>query len=251
MRTPIIAGNWKMNLDRASSIDLAHGVTASAPSRESAIVVLAPPAPYLDAVGQVAGDSPVSLAGQDLCAEPNGAFTGEVSGEMLRDLGCEFVIIGHSERRHVFGETDEDVNRKVHRAIACGLTPIVCVGELLEQRQAGQTVEVVRSQFERSLAGLEADQIGGLVIAYEPVWAIGTGHVATEEQAEEVHSDLRNLIEKRYNSQVSDRVPILYGGSVKPDNAAGLLSQSNIDGALVGGASLVASSFLEIVAAAG
>jgi triosephosphate isomerase len=181
--------------------------------------------------------------------EPSGAFTGELSAAMLLDIGCRYVILGHSERRHVLGETDQDVNRKLHAALAAGLTPIVCVGELLQQRQAGQTHEVIAQQFAGSLDGLSPQQAGQTVIAYEPVWAIGTGQVATPQQAEEVHADLRKLLAERYNTAVAEAVRIQYGGSVKPDNAAELLAQPNIDGALVGGASLEADSFLAIAAA--
>jgi triosephosphate isomerase len=182
--------------------------------------------------------------------EANGAFTGEVSAAMLKDVGCTYVILGHSERRHVLGETDADVNKKTLAALAAGLTPIVCVGELLAEREAGQTAAVIRRQFEGSLASVSVAQIERLVVAYEPVWAIGTGKVATPEQAEEVHADLRNLFRERYNDGLAAKVRILYGGSVKPDNAGQLLSQPNIDGALVGGASLKANDFLGIAAGA-
>lgn len=181
----------------------------------------------------------------------NGAFTGELSAAMLQDVGCHYVILGHSERRALMDETDQDVNRKVLAALEAGLVPIVCVGESLEQRESGQTSEVVGRQFERSLADLDEQQITRLVIAYEPVWAIGTGKVATPEQAEEIHADLRKMLEKRYNPDVAGKVQILYGGSVKPDNASDLLAQPNVDGALVGGASLKADSFSGIISAAG
>jgi triosephosphate isomerase len=182
--------------------------------------------------------------------EANGAFTGEISASMLLDLSCKYVILGHSERRHILRETDADVNRKVHAALAAGLVPIVCVGETLAEREAGNTKSVVQQQFDGSLAGLSNEQMSDVVIAYEPVWAIGTGKVATPDQAEEVHADLRKLLEARYNSNVAAAVRIQYGGSVKPDNAAELLGQPNIDGALVGGASLKVDSFLGIIAAA-
>jgi triosephosphate isomerase len=178
--------------------------------------------------------------------EASGAFTGEVSAAMLKDVGCRYVILGHSERRHVLGESDALINKKVLAALAAGLTPIVCVGETLPQREADQTASVVRGQFEGSLAGLSADQMQQVVIAYEPVWAIGTGKVATPAQAEEVHVELRKTIAKRYNSQLAENVRIQYGGSVNGANAAELLAQPNIDGALVGGASLKADEFLAI-----
>ena len=175
---------------------------------------------------------------------------GETSTAMLVDLGCKYVILGHSERRNVIGECDTLINKKVKAALAAGLTPILCVGELLEQREAGKTLDVVRGQFEGSLAGITAEQMNQIVVAYEPVWAIGTGKTASPEQAQEVHADLRKIIEEHYNSQTSDSVRILYGGSVKPANAAELMSQPDIDGALVGGASLTADSFAAIIEAA-
>src|SRR5439155_15467833 len=187
---------------------------------------------------------------QNCYHEAKGAFTGEVSPQMLRDIGCTYVILGHSERRQIFKESNQDVNRKLLAALGVGLTPIVCVGETLDQRQGNQTSAVVREQIEGSLAGLSPEQMPKIVIAYEPVWAIGTGVVATPQQAEDVHADLRRLLEKRYNSQVASAARIQYGGSVNAENAASLLGQPNIDGALVGGASLKADSFLAIVAAA-
>jgi triosephosphate isomerase len=182
--------------------------------------------------------------------EGNGAFTGETSAAMLLDLAAKYVILGHSERRHILGETDADVHRKTQAALAAGLTPLVCVGELLAEREAGQTAEVIRQQFSGSLAEVSGDQMRSIVLAYEPVWAIGTGKVATPEQAEEVHADLRKLLVERYNEAVAGEVRILYGGSVKPDNAAILLGQPNVNGVLVGGASLKADDFLAIAAGA-
>jgi len=181
--------------------------------------------------------------------ETSGAFTGEISPTMLVDVGCRHVILGHSERRHILGETDQQINKKVHAAFAANLVPIVCVGELLEERDAGKTAEVIRRQFDGSLADLSAEQMGKAIIAYEPVWAIGTGRVASPEQAEEVHADLRKLIADRYNSATAAVTRILYGGSVKPDNAGQLLAQPNVDGALVGGASLEVASFMGIIRA--
>lgn len=249
MRRPLIAGNWKMNLDRASAVALAEGVVASNQQDHSDVLVC-PTTVYLDAVGQVVSDSDVALGGQDVYFESNGAFTGETSTEMLKDIGCQFVILGHSERRNVIGESDALINQKVKAALASGLTPILCVGELLEQREAGQTMDVVTAQIEGSLEGVSADEMLKIVIAYEPVWAIGTGKTATPEQAQEVHADLRNLLAQRYNPEVSQQVRVLYGGSVKPGNAADLLSQADIDGALVGGASLDAANFQAIIDAA-
>ena len=250
MRRPIIAGNWKMNLDRAAGVALARGVAERVKAGDAAEVVLCPPHVYLDAVAAAIAGRAVGLGAQNMYHQANGAFTGETSAAMLRDLGCRYVILGHSERRHILGETDEDVNRKVLAALAAGITPIVCLGELLEERQAGKTAEVVSTQFRGSLAGVSPEQMAGIVLAYEPVWAIGTGQVATPEQAEEVHSDLRSLIQEQYNSEGAAQVRIQSGGSVKAENAAELLSCPNIDGALVGGASLKVDSFLGIVAGA-
>ncbi len=251
MRRPFIAGNWKMNLNRAEAVALARAVAGGVAGVASADVAVCPPNVYLDAVNQVVSGSKLALGAQNVYFEPNGAFTGETSAAMLIDLGCRYVILGHSERRHVLGETNAQVNKKVKVALAAGLTPIVCVGELLSEREAGQTAAVIEGQFDSSLAGLSAEQVAAVVLAYEPVWAIGTGQVATPEQAEAVHMDLRNLLARRYNTAVADDVRIQYGGSVKASNAAELLAQPNVDGALVGGASLKADEFLGIVAAAG
>jgi triosephosphate isomerase len=251
MRRPLIAGNWKMNLDRAGAVALAKAVVAGAGATPHVDLALCPPAVYLTAVKEaIPAGSPVALGAQDVYFEANGAFTGELSTSMLLDVGCKYVILGHSERRQLMGETDAIVNKKVLAALAAGLTPILCVGELLAQREAGLTADVVRQQLTGSLAGVSAEQMERVVIAYEPVWAIGTGKVATPAQAEETHRHLRNLIVERYNVQLAQRTRIQYGGSVKPSNAAELLSQPNIDGALVGGASLKADDFLGIAAGA-
>ena len=249
MRNFIIAGNWKMNLGRAEAVDLAAAVAAAADSFGSTDVVLCPPSCYLDCVVQSVGESDVGVGAQNAYAEKKGAFTGELSPVMLRDLGADYVILGHSERRNLFGESDELVNRKLHAALAEGLKPIVCVGELLEQRESGRTAAVIEQQFRGSLAGLDHDQMRTVVIAYEPVWAIGTGKVASPEQAEEVHQQIRSLLQQHFDAAVADEVRIQYGGSVSPANAAELLAQPNVDGALVGGASLKSDSFLAIVAA--
>ncbi len=251
MRRPFIAGNWKMNLDRASAVALAEGLAKEAEEVDGVDLAVCPPSVYLEAVGRAVAGSKVALGAQNVYHQPKGAFTGEISVSMLRDLGCEYVIIGHSERRHILGETDDAVNQKVHAALGAGLEPIVCVGELLAEREAGKTLDVIRSQFDGSLAGLSDEQMLRVVIAYEPVWAIGTGRVATPQQAEEVHLDLRKILEERYNKEVAETVRIQYGGSVKPENAADLLSQPNIDGALVGGASLKVDLFMGIVAGLG
>ena len=251
MRRTFIAGNWKMNLDRSQCVVLACGLVERVAGGVDTELAVCPPSVYLDAVSKVLAGSPIGLGAQNMYHEPAGAFTGEVSAAMLVDLGSKYVILGHSERRHILGETSEAVNKKVGVALTAGLSPIVCVGELLEQRQAGQTREVIQDQFDRSLAGILADQMSRVVVAYEPVWAIGTGKVATVRQAEEVHLHLRKLLESRYNSDVAAQVRIQYGGSVKPENAAELLAQENVDGTLVGGASLNVDQFLGIVAAAG
>ena len=250
MRRKLIAGNWKMNLDRAGAVALAKGVAARAKDAANVDLLVCPPNVYLSPVGEVLRGSTVALGAQNMYHEPNGAFTGEISAAMLLDLGAKYVILGHSERRHILRETDRDVNRKTLAALAAGLIPIVCVGELLEEREAGKTGDVISRQFAGSLADVSADQVQKLVIAYEPVWAIGTGKVASPEQAKEVHADLRSLLVKRYNDSVAGTVRILYGGSVKASNAGELLSQPNIDGALVGGASLKADEFLGIAAGA-
>ncbi len=255
MTRPLIAGNWKMNLDRAAAAALAEGVVQGARELEHVDLLLCPPSVYIEAVagklgGSKPGDGSVALGAQNMYHEPEGAYTGEISAHMLLDVGCQYVILGHSERRHVLGETDEEINRKTHAALAACLRPIVCIGELLSEREAGQTADVIRRQFDGSLAGIDQAQMVQVTMAYEPVWAIGTGKVATPAEAGEVHDDLRKLMADRYNVEVASQVRILYGGSVKPENAAELLALSNIDGALVGGASLKMENFLGIAAAA-
>ncbi|MBX7166964.1 MAG: triose-phosphate isomerase [Pirellulales bacterium] len=250
MRRPFVAGNWKMNLDRAKAVSLARAVATGAGRRADVELAVCPPHVYLCAVGEVVAGSPVALGAQNMYHEPSGAFTGETSAAMLLDVGCRYVILGHSERRHLMGETDAAINRKLQAALAAGLTPILCVGELLNEREAGRTADVIRTQCEGSLAGVDGEQMGKIVIAYEPVWAIGTGRNATPEQAQEVHADLRKLLAARYNAAVAGGVRILYGGSVKAANAAALLGQADVDGALVGGASLQAEEFLAIAAGA-
>jgi len=249
LRQKIVAGNWKMNLDRSGATELATAVVARHNS-EDVLAILCPPSIYLEAVIDQALGSKVLVGAQNLYHEASGAFTGEVSPQMVAEIGCQYVILGHSERRAVFGESDDFINKKVLAALETGLRPIVCVGETLKQRDAGDTQNVIRQQFENSLADLSAGQFEQIVLAYEPVWAIGTGKVATPELAEAVHADLRKLMENRYNPTLAEQMSILYGGSVKPENAAELMAQPNIDGALVGGASLKADSFLAIINAA-
>ena len=237
-----------MNLNKADAIALAQGLAAK-PADQCDVLVCPTPV-YVDAVCAAVAGSHVAVGGQDVYFESNGAFTGETSTVMLKDLGCAYVILGHSERRNVIGECDKLINKKVHAALNAGLVAVLCVGELLEEREAGKTIEVVKSQFEGSLAGVSAEQMKNVVIAYEPVWAIGTGKTASPEQAQEVHADLRKIMASHYNQETSDSVRVLYGGSVKPANAAELMSQPDIDGALVGGASLEVDSFTAIIDAA-
>jgi triosephosphate isomerase len=239
-----------MNLDRAAAVALAEGLAKRSAGVDGVDLAVCPPFCYLEAVGKALVGSKVALGAQNVYFEKNGAFTGEISTSMLLDLGCRYVILGHSERRHILGECDKFINQKVQAALAAGLAPIVCVGELLSEREAGKTTAVIRAQIDGSLAGLSAEQMKKIVIAYEPVWAIGTGKVATPAQAEQVHLDLRKIITERYNEEIAQSIVIQYGGSVKPDNAAELLGQPDIDGALVGGAALKVDQFMGIVAGA-
>ena len=251
MRKPLIAGNWKMNMLRDTSVALIHQLLDKSKPSDKVEVAVCPPSVYLHDVGAALRGSHIALGAQNMYHTEEGAYTGETSGKMLKDLGCRYVILGHSERRQLMGETDAQVNQKVHAALKVGLVPIVCVGETLDRREAGQTTTVVRTQTEGSLAGLTSEQAAGIVLAYEPVWAIGTGKTATPAQAEEVHADIRALLTKLFGAETAQKIRIQYGGSVKADNAKELLSQPNIDGALVGGASLKADSFLPIIEAVG
>ena len=250
MRKFLIAGNWKMNLLRDSSVALVHGLLDELRGDPNVEVAVCPPSVYLHDVAAALRGSQIALGAQNMYATEEGAFTGEISGKMLVDLGCKYVILGHSERRTLMGETDAQVNAKVFAALKCKLLPIVCIGETLEQREAGDTSKVVRGQLRGSLAGMTAEQIGKTVLAYEPVWAIGTGKTASPAQAEEVHADIRALLVELFGQAVAAKVIIQYGGSVKADNAVELLGQPNIDGALVGGASLKAEAFIPICLAA-
>lgn len=250
MRKPFICGNWKMNTRGKCGAELAKAVAAGIPAGREVEVGVCPPACYLGAVGSAVQGSAVGLGAQNMLAEADGAFTGEINPAMLNDIGCKYVILGHSERRQFFGETNEGVSKKTLAALAANLVPIVCVGETLEEREGNQTEAVVASQIEGSLAGVSAEQLPTVVIAYEPVWAIGTGKVASPEQAESVHAHIRKLLTDKFGAEAAQQVRLQYGGSVKPGNAAELLGQPNIDGALVGGASLKAEDFLGIIAAA-
>jgi len=246
-RVPLIAGNWKMHGTRQDAVALAGGICNAVGGLTGREVLVAPPFTALEAVAGALRGSSVLLAAQNLHWEAKGAFTGEVSPPMLRDSGCTHVIIGHSERRQYFGETDEWVAKKTAAAQANGLTPIVCVGETLEQREAGHTLGVIEQQLRRGLLGRDGAAIRALVIAYEPVWAIGTGKVATPEQAQEVHAFIRRMLGELGGPEAERDCRVLYGGSVKPDNIDELMRQPDIDGALVGGASLEVESFVRIV----
>lgn len=251
MRRLLVAGNWKMNTDGASAKKLAETLAGEFPDEELPVdLLVCPPFPYLSVVGAAISGSAVKLGAQNAYFEDPGAFTGEVAVEMLRDVGCESVILGHSERRHVMGETDALLNKKVAAALTKGLKVVFCVGEQLHEREGGKTEAVLDAQMGGGLAGLDASAMENVVIAYEPVWAIGTGVVASTEQAESAHAHLRKWLATRYNAEFAERVQILYGGSVTKDNAINLLGQPNVDGALVGGASLSAVKFVPIVQAA-
>ncbi len=251
MRKPFIAGNWKMNMDAAGSKELASGLVKAidADVYNSVDVAVCPPYVYLQATADALAGGKISLGAQNVYFEDKGAFTGEISCGMLKDLCCEYVILGHSERRHVMGESDELINKKMHKVLESGLKPILAVGELLEQREANETDAVVKGQIEKGLEGVSADQMATVTIAYEPVWAIGTGKTATKEQAQEVHAMIRGLLKDMYNEDVAQATRIQYGGSAKPDNAGELLSQEDVDGLLVGGASLKVDDFAAIVKA--
>ena len=248
-RKTFVAGNWKMNLDSASAVALAKALVEKFGSLTAVDVAVCPPLVYLPAVAAALKGSSIALGAQDLFYENNGAFTGEISAAMLLDVGCSYVIVGHSERRHVIGEGDELINRKLLKALSSGLKPILCVGELLSERQAGQTREVVDRQVRLGLEGVSAADMAKATIAYEPVWAIGTGVNATPQQAQEMHAAVRRLLGTLYGAGVAQATRIQYGGSVKASNARELLSCPDVDGALVGGASLKADEFAGIVLA--
>jgi triosephosphate isomerase len=247
LRAPFVAGNWKMHLKLPEARELARKVSEFAPELREATVVLIPPFTALGIVGAAIAGSNVGLAAQDLHWEIQGAFTGEISGPMLKDAGCDFALVGHSERRQLFGETDETVSLKVVAALRSGLSPIVCVGEVLEEREAGRTMARIDEQISRGFGGLSKEDFERVVVAYEPVWAIGTGKTASPAQAEEVHAHIRRRIQESYGNNTSACAIILYGGSVKPANAYSLFKEQDIDGFLVGGASLDALGIVGIV----
>ena len=248
IRKLFVAGNWKMNTTGREAVELARAIAQGAPA-EGVDLAVCPPFVYLDSVIKVLDGSAIAVGAQNAHFEPKGAFTGETSLNMLKDIGCHYVILGHSERRHVFGESDELIAAKVTAALESGLDPILCVGETLDEREAGQTLAVVGRQVRSALSGVDNDRIKRVTIAYEPVWAIGTGKTATPEQAQEVHAEIRGLAAQLYNDATANALRIQYGGSVKPENAREIFAQPDIDGGLIGGASLKADSFLAIARA--
>jgi triosephosphate isomerase len=247
MRRPFIAGNWKMHKTIQESVDFARRLVSECAGVTGRRVVIAPPFTALKEVAEVLKGSGIHLSAQNLHDKPAGAYTGEVSARMLVDACCEYVIVGHSERRAHFGETDDVINRKLKTAISFGLRPIFCIGETLQEREDGQTFSVVDRQIKEGLNKFTADDIKPIVLAYEPVWAIGTGRTATPEQAQEVHAYIRDVMGKTHGENISEVISILYGGSVNPDNIKGLMAKPDIDGVLVGGASLDIASFTRII----
>lgn len=247
MKKPFIAGNWKMFKSINEAVNLVQTIKAGVYKVTDCDIVICPPFTVLAAVSKVIEDGPIELGAQNMYPETEGAYTGEISPVMLKDVGCRYVILGHSERRQYFKESDSFVNQKVKTALKYSLIPIVCIGETLEQRDARQFFEVVKAQFDGSLKELGKEDIMKVVITYEPVWAVGTGKTASPEQAEQMHSYVRRLLDEKYGDEVASRVSIIYGGSVRPDNISALMRKPNVDGALVGGASLKAESFAQIV----
>lgn len=247
MRTKVIAGNWKLNNDLNGTIALISGIKSGIAGKNfSAKLIVCPPFTSLETANELLKGSGIGLGAQNMYFEESGAYTGEISASMLKSVGCEYVILGHSERRTIFGESDEVINKKVKKALAAGLKPIFCIGETLEERESGVTFDVVKRQVVNGLAGITETEMDTVIIAYEPVWAIGTGKVATPEQAQEVHAFIRAELVKLFGANVAEKTIIQYGGSVKPENAGELLGQPDIDGALVGGACLKADSFVGI-----
>ena len=247
MRRPIIAGNWKMNKTAAEAVELVEGLKPLVADVTDVEIVVAPTFLSLVPVAEALKGSNIALAAQNMYWEESGAFTGEIAPPMLLDVGCEYVILGHSERRQYFGETNETVNQKAKAAHMIGLKPIVCVGEQLDQREAGTTHDVIRDQVLNGLDGLTAEEMLKTVVAYEPVWAIGTGKTATPDQAQDVHAFIRSQLKEMFSADVADAVRIQYGGSMKPENVAELMAHPDVDGGLIGGASLKADSFAQVV----
>jgi triosephosphate isomerase (TIM) len=250
MRKKFVAGNWKMYMNRITAVDLAGAVRLGVSEEDRVTVAICPPFPYLIPVGKAIHGSHVALGAQNCYVEKEGAFTGEVSPTMLADVSCKYVILGHSERRHKLGETDEFINTKVKASLAAGLQVILCIGETLQEREANQTEAVLDRHISKGLVGVPESDLAQITLAYEPVWAIGTGKNATPQQAQDAHVFIRRGISQIFGEKAAAAILIQYGGSVKPDNAASLLQQPDVDGALVGGASLKADQFLAIVRAA-
>lgn len=250
MRRTVVAGNWKMYKSNSEAEELVTELIKKTKEIVKTRIIVCPPFTALSLASDLASGSNLMIGAQNMYWEPHGAFTGEISSEMIKSAGATYVIIGHSERRRYFGETNETVNKKLKAAIDSGLNPIVCIGETLEERESGVTNDVVGNQVEKALAGISAGDIRKVILAYEPIWAIGTGKTATPDQAQNVHKFIRNVIGKLYDNEIAEEIVIQYGGSVKPDNATDLLSQPDIDGALVGGACLQAESFSSIIKAA-
>lgn len=247
MRTPIIAGNWKMNMNPEQTAEFVKAVKDNLPAASEVEAVIAAPAVDLPALLENAKGSDLKVAAENCYFEDEGAFTGETSPKVLKEMGVDYVVIGHSERRDYFHETDEDINKKAHAIFRNGLTPIICCGESLETREAGKAEEWVANQVTAALKDLSAEQVASLVIAYEPIWAIGTGKTATAEQAEEIHAYIRSCIAEKYGAEVAENTSILYGGSCKASNAPELFAKADIDGGLIGGASLKAADFKGII----
>lgn len=243
---PFIAGNWKMHATLAEARALVSEIVKAAPRLAPARLVVIPPFTALSEASKLAQGSPVGVGGQNVYWEDKGAFTGEISGPILKDAGCAYALVGHSERRQFFGETDTSVNRKTRAALRHGLSPIVCIGESLEEREAGKTIAKIKTSLDQGLREMTREDMERIVLAYEPIWAIGTGRTATPGQAEEVHAFIRNDLEEKYGNPAAACAIILYGGSVKPANAYSLFKEKNIDGFLVGGASLESESFIQI-----
>ena len=246
MRRMLIAGNWKMNKSLDEAVGLINEIKGTLPPNQGVDVLVCPAFVCLESAKRALAGTSIKLGAQNMYWEDSGAYTGEISADMLVSVGAEYVIIGHSERRQYFGETDENVNLRLKQALAKGLVPIVCIGETLSERESGKTFDVLKSQLDGGLAGISAEQMKGVVLAYEPVWAIGTGKVATKEQAQEAHAFIRGHLRDQFDGPTADAVVIQYGGSVKPDNAKELLGQPDVDGALIGGASLKADDFVGI-----
>ena len=247
MRKTVVAGNWKMNKDLNESVSLVSEIKNQVTDNDNVKVIVCPPFTSLETVSALLKDTAIGLGAQNMCAEESGAFTGAISATMVKSVGCQYVILGHSERRTIFNETDELINKKIKKAIEHKLIPIFCIGETLEERESGEMKKVIETQVRGGLSGISEADLSELIVAYEPVWAIGTGKTASPEQAQEVHAFIRGLVAEMYSADFAENVVMQYGGSVKPDNAKELLGQPDIDGALVGGACLKADSFAGII----